>query len=157
MMSYRIKRIVSLANNVYKGLGPGHSEYVYQRGLEMEFRTSKIMYQTNVCIPIMYDHYVLSHGHLDMMVEYEDEYIPIELKALVNEPRINDVIQLRNYLIHQKEIDYGLLINFPQPSRTKQSSRTDIDAMLVPKREDDDDLIYIDVYGLELMDNTKDN
>ena len=123
----RIKRIVQLANQAYKDLGVGHSEYIYQRALEVNLRLNKIMYQTEVPLPILY-------------TDYEDECIPIELKALVSEPRSSEINQLRNYLInenglHKKQINTGLLINFPQPNKSNIVRTDNIEVIMVNQME----------------------
>lgn len=135
----RVQRLIGLARDVYLELGPGHSEYIYQRGMEVELRLNQLMYQTEVPLPIFYKGSVLGHGRLDIMVDYEDECIPIELKALITTPRVADINQLKNYIInekgmHKKPIHHGLLINFPQVGRNNVP-KNDIDVIIVDQQE----------------------
>ena len=140
----RINTIVSYANEIFIKLGPGHTEYIYQRAMELEFRLNRIMYQTEVPLPIVYKDTILGHGRLDILADYEDESIPIELQALINPPKSSEIDQLKNYIIHgsgfhKRPTKHGLIINFPQQG--KNGVRKYVDAIAITINENKEEEI----------------
>jgi len=130
----RIQKLVGFANEIFAKLGPGHTEYIYHRAMEVELRLSNIMYQSEVPLPIVYKNTILGNGRLDILVDFEDESIPIELKALINPPKATEIDQLKNYIIHgnrfhKKTTNRGIVINFPQQG--KNGTRKYVDAILI--------------------------
>lgn len=93
--------------DVFETLGPGHTESVYHRALEVALRLSGTNYESEVIVPIMFHGYTVGNIRCDLIVGGDTI---VELKAV---SRLNDDHrqQLRNYLqILNKP--RGLLVNF---------------------------------------------
>lgn len=109
---------MQMANNVYNTLGSGHTESVYHRAMEVELRSSGLMYESEVVTPIFYRGYYVGYGRADIVVNRNSnnplEVVIVELKALSNSSfKINEVKRLETYM-KSLEIQQGLMVNFPQ-------------------------------------------
>ena len=121
--------IKEIANKVYSKLGTGHSEYIYHRAMEIELRNLNITYESEKRCVINYitdDNIFFSLGEerIDLYIYPSNNLIShkiiIELKAVVNPPKENEIAQLLKYKRELHKINeipsYGIIINFPQPS-----------------------------------------
>ena len=91
---------------VWDSIGPGYSESVYHRALEVLCRTHGIQYDSEVIIPITYLKHTIGNVRCDMIVDG----VILELKSvskLTNDHRL----QLQNYL-KLTGLQSGLLVNF---------------------------------------------
>lgn len=137
-------KIVECAKKVYKELGCGHSESIYQKALSIEFQNNNIHHTLEDTFPIRYNDKLVGFCRSDITLytanprlendESENDFSRIqkhilELKSIVNEPSVVEFVQIRNY-IRELELKEGLLINFPLPSKT-QGIPTGIHAVLV--------------------------
>tara|TARA_B100000780_G_scaffold279002_1_gene254895 strand:- start:368 stop:895 length:528 start_codon:yes stop_codon:yes gene_type:complete len=116
--------IFDIATKVYKQLGPGHTEFIYHRAMEIELRLVSINYETEKRVIINYidddnNTYSIGEERIDLYVRMDGIEIIIELKAVINKPREIEYAQLHKYNRELTKIDinpkYGILINFPQP------------------------------------------
>ena len=117
-----ITEIINIAKSVFKQLGPGYSEFIYQRAIEIEFRNNNIRYENEKRVSVFYKDSVgnlntLCENRIDMYV-YGNEEIIIELKS-VTKISDNDVIsQINRYNKNLSYIDlfpkWGIIINFPK-------------------------------------------
>lgn len=92
--------------SVWDTIGPGYSEAVYHRALEVLCRTRGRQYESEVIVPIKYLNHVIGNVRCDMIVEG----VILELKSvskLTNDHRL----QLQNYL-RLTGLATGLLANF---------------------------------------------
>ncbi len=105
------KQVVNIAFNIHKQLGPGLLESVYERCFCYELSKSKIRFEKQKEVPIIYDELRIENGlRLDILVE---DLLIIELKAQETFHPIWEA-QLISYLkLSNKRI--GLLINFHVP------------------------------------------
>lgn len=103
--SYKIRGAVY---QVYKTLGCGFLEPVYQEALEIELKARGIPFRPQMHLPIMYRGQVLKQYYQADIVCYDK--IILELKALSNITGEHRA-QLMNYLKITK-IKLGFLINF---------------------------------------------
>jgi len=94
--------------NVYKKLGCGFLESVYQEALEMELNYLEIPYEAQKEIKISYRGNELKHYFIADLVCYEK--IIIEIKSVKKLDNIHRA-QLLNYL-KATNIKLGILINF---------------------------------------------
>lgn len=101
------EKIVNIANEIYKELGPGHRECVYHRAFEIELRNRWINYECEVVVPIFYKGHFISHMRLDLVIA---KNIIVELKSVKN-IKDEEVQQLKRYL-HATGMKNGFLINF---------------------------------------------
>lgn len=113
------------AEEVYKRLGPGHSEVTYRKALEIEIRTRGFDYRYEVPMPVMYRNKLLSCGFADIVAftKNGEGACIIELKAVIHEQTVQWGLQLERYLRSCKDQGHtkltGIIINFPQKPRGK--------------------------------------
>jgi GxxExxY protein len=95
---------------VYRNLGPGLLESIYERALCHEFEANGLCYENQVIVPIIYKGKKLGDHRLDMLVEGQ---VIVEIKAV---ERIEQVFkaQLLSYM-KMTDKKLGLLINFNVP------------------------------------------
>ncbi len=100
--------VVDAAMHVHSVLGPGLLESVYETCLSHELNKRGLLVQTQISLPVHYDHLELDTGfRLDLLVENN---IIVELKAVEKLLPIHKA-QLLTYLkLSRKSL--GLLINF---------------------------------------------
>ncbi len=99
--------IEEMAREVYRVLGHGHRENVYQKALEVELRYRNIPYECERIVPITYKDHVISHMRMDLVI---DGLAVVELKS-VRSLKDCDESQIKRYLVYS-DIQYGYLINF---------------------------------------------
>jgi GxxExxY protein len=101
-------RVIGLAIEVHKQLGPGLLESIYEECLCFELTEARIPFQRKVSVPIVYRNRLLDEGfRVDIVVR--DELI-IEIKSVERILPVHEA-QLLTYLrLTRHEI--GLLINF---------------------------------------------
>jgi GxxExxY protein len=105
LLSYKI---IGLAIEVHKQLGPGLLESAYQECLFYEIKNAGLFVEKEKSLPILYKEIKLDHGYrIDLIVENE---LVIELKTVETFTEVH-FAQIITYL---KLGDYplGLLINF---------------------------------------------
>jgi len=101
-------KIIGLAIEVHRQLGPGLLESAYQECLYYEIKNSGLIVEKQKALPIIYKDIKLDHGYrIDLLIENK---IVIELKTVeaftdVHFAQILTYLKLGNYPL-------GLLINF---------------------------------------------
>jgi len=100
-------RIIGLALEVHKALGPGFVEKIYQKALAYEFKEAKITFEEQKRIKVNYKGVYLGDQRVDFLVQNE---IILELKSVSEINEIHEA-QLLSYL---KTTDkrLGLILNF---------------------------------------------
>jgi len=115
-MKNKIKKIRELAKDVYKSLGSGFPEVVYDRAMQVGLRLQKIKYDSQKVVEVKYkDHYV-GEGFPDIIVNFGKEKLVVELKAVGGTLGGAEEQQIKSYMKLLK-IKNGLLINFQQPKK----------------------------------------
>ena len=112
----KIKKIVSIVKDVYKNLGSGHQECVYDKATQVGLRLAKIKYEGQKVVELKYRDYYVGEGYPDIIVHFGREKIILELKAVGGNLGPSEEQQIRNYMKILK-IKTGLLINFQQPKK----------------------------------------
>ncbi|MFH0830710.1 MAG: GxxExxY protein [Parcubacteria group bacterium] len=109
------KTITSLAHDVYRHLGSGFDEKVYENAKPRGLRLAKIPYQAQKVVELTYkDHYV-GEGYPDLIVGAVQHRLILELKAMLN--GAHRILGL----------NHGLLINFQAPGQnTKGRTKLEI-------------------------------
>jgi len=116
MHQNKIDKIISLAKDVYKSLGSGHSEAVYDNAMQVGLRLMHVKYENQKVVELTYkDHYV-GEGYPDIIVHFGNEKLILELKAVGGSMGGAEEQQIKIYMKLLKIKD-GLLINFQQPKR----------------------------------------
>ena len=104
-ISYQIRGAIF---NVYKDLGPGLLESVYEEALTYELQKRGLSVERQLEVPIHYDGHLLNTSlRLDLLVEGK---VIVELKS-VKEMQEVFFKQTRTYL-RLKGLKLGLLVNF---------------------------------------------
>ena len=104
-ISYQIRGAIF---NVYKELGPGLLESVYEEALTYELQKRGLSVERQLEVPIHYDGHLLNTSlRLDLLVEGK---VIVELKS-VKEMQEVFFKQTRTYL-RLKGLKLGLLVNF---------------------------------------------
>lgn len=117
--------IRNIAEDVYKTLGSGFSEDVYDRAMQVGLRLANIRYEGQKVVELKYkDHYV-GEGYPDLVVQLDDGKLIVELKAISGELGASEEQQLRNYMTILK-LERGMLINFQQPGKKHGKTKLDI-------------------------------
>ena len=125
MMSADTAMVREIAADVYKTLGSGFSEDVYDRAMQVGLRLANIGYEGQKVVELKYkDHYV-GEGYPDLVVQLDDRKLIVELKAINGELGASEEQQLRNYMT-SLEVERGMLINFQQPGRKQGKTKLDI-------------------------------
>src|SRR5499425_1408788 len=106
-----------LTQDIYDKLGSGFDEVVYQKAFEVGLRLRGIPYEAQRIVPVFYEGFYIGEGKPDLIVGDGIERIVIELKA-VESVGHKERTQIENYL-RVLGISLGLLINFPQPTKSK--------------------------------------
>lgn len=121
-----------LTQDIYNTLGSGFDEVVYQKAFEVGLRLRRIPYESQRVVPVFYAGFYIGEGKPDLIVGDNGDRVVIELKA-VESVGHKERAQIENYL-RVLDISFGLLINFPQPTKSK-AARDDIEFIEVQKIE----------------------
>ena len=103
-----MKKIPKFAKDVYKALGDGYNETVYEEALAVEMRNAKMDYDIELNTEIMYKGEKVGIHRLDFIIERK---LVVELKATGSISKGN-ISQIKSYL-RTLGLKKGLLINFP--------------------------------------------
>ncbi len=125
LMDKRSERIKKIARDVYRTLGSGFSEDVYDKAMQVGLRLAKIAYEGQKVVELKYKDHCVGEGYPDLVVHFGAEKLVVELKAISGELGVSEEQQLRNYL-RILNLKRGLLINFQQPGRKQGKTRLDI-------------------------------
>ena len=131
--------LFELSNRIYREMGSGHTESIYQKALTIELINHDIYHEKEKRVLITYQDkkhgrvYSLGEERVDVFLL--DYNLIIELKAVNNIPREQELTQIKKYyreLLKAGTIldKWGLIINFPQPGPTKKA-KNNIDFVLV--------------------------
>jgi GxxExxY protein len=107
----------ALTQDIYDKLGSGFDEVVYQKAFEVGLRLRRVPYEAQRVVPVFYEGFYIGEGKPDLIVGDIPERVVIELKA-VESVGHKERAQIENYL-RVLDIAVGLLINFPQPTKSK--------------------------------------
>ena len=104
-------RIIASFYRVYRILGYGFLEKVYERAMVIDLRSGKVHIDQQVGIKVYYNGQIVGNYYADLLAEGK---VIIELKA-VDMLAEEHELQLINYL-KATDIEVGLLLNFgPRP------------------------------------------
>lgn len=101
------EKIIGASFRVHGTLRNGFQEVIYQRALELEFKTMNINYAREFEMPIYYMDQQIGTRRVDFLV---DGKISVELKAIIKLEDVH-IAQAMNYL-EAYNLEIGLLINF---------------------------------------------
>ena len=132
------KFIYNISSRVFNNLGPGHNEQIYQKALLYEFMCNNINVDVERYIDSKGNKHHLVSERIDIFIHkdcnsiYSDlqkNNVILELKAISKSLNFVEIVQINKYFKElEKEdvgVDYGILINFPQPSSKGVSNEID--------------------------------
>ena len=109
-------RIVGCAFDVFKEIGPGHLEKIYQRALAKAFQRKNIKYQEQVRHRVSCSGEIIGRGYFDFLVE---DKIVVELKR-GKFYYAEELSQVNEYL-KMSDLKLGIIIRFTHEGvRTKR-------------------------------------
>ena len=108
-------KIIGSAYRVFKELGAGFLEKVYENAMIIELEEQGLQVQQQYPLKVYYKKQVIGDYYADLVVENK---VLIELKAVTELGRAHEV-QLVNYL-KATGIKVGLLINFGEQLKVKR-------------------------------------
>lgn len=100
-------KIIGIAIEVHKTIGPGFVEKIYERALAYEFQKRKIEFTNQKVIRVRYKEIELGNQRIDFLVK--DEII-LELKAVSKIDKLH-IVQMLSYLKAANK-KLGLILNF---------------------------------------------
>ena len=135
--------ILSLSQRVFDCVGPGHSEQIYQKALAYELTIHGYQVDMEYHLDVVYidslgNKHRLVSERIDIFIHKNtdkglENNIILELKAVAKNMTYIEITQVNKYMKEFKkqdiEVDYGILINFPQP--TSKSCNTDIEFIVI--------------------------
>ena len=124
-MNHTRELIEKIAGEVYRRLGSGFSEDVYDRAMQVGLRLAGIRYESQKVVELKYLDHGVGEGYPDLLVHLDNQKVVVELKAVASELGACEEQQLRNYL-RILGVDCGLLINFQAPGRKQGATQLEI-------------------------------
>ncbi len=130
------KKIHEMASLVNQNIGPGHNEKVYQKALICELICNGYIIDSERHIPVKYidskgNSHVLESERIDIFIhnDKEDGNVILELKAIMKPIGEMEKVQVKKYFKElskdQIKVNYGIIINFPQPSAKETRDKID--------------------------------
>jgi len=110
-LSKLTEQIIGLAIKVHKQVGPGFREKYYQRAMYLELQKSKLKFEREKKIRILYGKVTLGYHVLDFIIENK---VVVEIKSMKELTEV-EVGQLSIYL-KLAGCKIGLLLNFGKPT-----------------------------------------
>lgn len=104
------EKIIGVAIEVHRILGPGLLESVYEEALCHEFELRGIRYERQAAIDMVYKDKVIKGHRIDLIVEEDGDRVVVDLKSVSRLPEIATA-QVLSYL-KATHLRRGLVINF---------------------------------------------
>jgi GxxExxY protein len=95
-MTNNADQIKRIAKDVYRVLGSGFAENVYDRAMQVGLRLAKITYEGQKVVELKYKNHCVGEGYPDLVVRIGREKLIVELKAVGGEMGAAEEHQLRN-------------------------------------------------------------
>jgi GxxExxY protein len=111
-----IQLIINCSNNIFRNLGLGFIEYIYHKALLVDLYKTNYTIETKKILPIYYNGVNIGYVEPDIIVENENYYIIIELKAFDKNIGKKEELQINKYINHIQtpKTIIGIIINFNQ-------------------------------------------
>lgn len=108
-----MKEIVESAEEVFDKLGPGWTESIYHRAMEVELSSRGIEFSSEGTIPVIYKGKPVGRRRPDMFIETDDGMVVTELKSGSSSGK-EQLLDYQNILGDDSnfEIAEGILIRF---------------------------------------------
>jgi len=109
-----VEQVRKASEEVYKALGAGYREEIYEEALAIEMRARKIPYEVERNTEIFYKGEKVGIHRLDFIL---DDKLVVELKA-ASGISASHIGQTKAYLKTLK-LKNGIIVNFPYPDQKK--------------------------------------
>ena len=111
-----IELIINCSNNIFNNIGLGFIEYIYHKALLVDLYKTNYTIETKKILPIYYNGVNVGYVEPDIIVEDENFYIIIELKAFDKNIGKKEELQINKYINHiqTEKTVIGIIINFNQ-------------------------------------------
>lgn len=129
-MNKNLLKIKSIAKDVYKSLGSGHAESVYDKAMRVGIRLANLKYESQKVVELEYKGHYVGEGFPDIIVRFGSNRVILELKAVAGSMGAAQEQQLKNYM-KILGIKYGILINFQQPGKKEGKTEVEIKEMVL--------------------------
>ena len=93
-----LKKVQGMASDIYKPIGSGHPEVVYDNVMQVGFRLEKIKYESQKVIELKYKDHYIGEAYPDLVIHIGKERLVVELKAVGGQMGIPEEQGLKNYL-----------------------------------------------------------
>ena len=103
------EKVIGMAMEIHRHMGPGYSESIYHRSLEVELAAAAIPFESEVPINVFYKGRIVGKFAADLVITIGKKLL-IELKSCENIVKAHEA-QTVNYLT-ATGIDDGLILNF---------------------------------------------
>ncbi len=117
--------ISRIARDVYRSLGSGFSEGVYDRAVQVGLRLAKFEYEAQKVVELKYKNHCVGEGYPDLVVRLGRQRMVVELKAIGGTLGASEEQQIRNYM-KILGIEHGLLVNFQQPGKNPKKTKLEL-------------------------------
>lgn len=131
-MDKNLSKIEKIVRDVYKSLGSGHAEAVYDKAMRVGLRIAHIKYESQKVVELKYKGYYVGEGFPDIIVRLGSKKVIVELKAVSASMGAAEEQQLKNYM-KILGIKQGMLVNFQQPG--KKEGKTEVEVNNIPSIE----------------------
>ena len=121
----KLHKLRKIAEDVYRSLGSGYQEVVYDKAMQVGLRIAKIKYESQKVLELQYKNHYVGEGYADIVAHLGKDKIIIELKAVGGQMGASEEQQLKNYMKLMK-IKYGLLVNFQQPGKKEGKTKLEV-------------------------------
>lgn len=117
--------LIKSSQTIFDQLGSGHNEKIYHKALKYELDCLNINSDTERHVNVVYidskkKEHILESERIDMYVFKDTFDIILELKAISGNITSREIEQMNKYFRElkkeKKNIKYGIVINFPQPT-----------------------------------------
>ncbi len=115
-MKNNFNKIKKIARDVYKSLGSGHSEAVYDKAMRVGLRLAHIKYDSQKVVELKYRDLSVGEEYVDIIAFLGKDRLILELKSIGGSLGVSEEHQIKSYMRVLK-IKNGLLINFQQPKK----------------------------------------
>jgi GxxExxY protein len=106
-MNPKVDKIKQIAKDVYRSLGSGHQECVYDKAMQVGLRLAAIKYDSQKVVELKYKEHYVGEGYSDIIVNFGRERYILELKAVGGNLGPAGENQIKTYM----------LINFQAPKK----------------------------------------
>ena len=110
------EEVETAANEIYRELGSGRDEKIYEEAFAVEFRLNNIPYRRQDRVEVFYKGYKVGDAIADFII---DDHVVVELKgaaSISNSHRAQCLAYMRSL-----EKPDGIIVNFPYPTKKEVS------------------------------------